>query len=241
MINTWKEFIGNMATIFKQMENLKVKLLREAQQVATLEEHSELQAKLDLLQTISEYCLKGEWLNRSSAAERFTYYMTHTPEECAEKFDCDISSVYSSMTNYSRRFENLVGSDIVKKIEMGKVAEAKMQFLIGINNISVSALLFDEAVKALPEADSETEYTLTDCANELKFLRICSFAYFQSIKDKVDMNKVAYIRAVLDGKVKGQAESRAVLYKFLGETKSDLQSTMEKLKNIQEVAEGIKI
>lgn len=218
---------------FKRLEIVIKRLYAEKKQETDSDSLALLNDKLDLLLEISEFIKSGKWLNRQSATDRLLYCLKHSVSESAEHFGCSTFSINSSMTNYSRKIEALLGDNILELIAEGRLSEAKLQFYWGTGQVSTNKLFFADFIDMLPSAKYEGDVDILDCGVELKFLKVCSIAYIKSLFAKIDKEKLAYLRYVLEKDSADTVQERMALFNFLNDDEISITDLKKELLSIK--------
>lgn len=216
--------------IFKKVETAIKQVYAQKSQETEAAGLAVLEKELSLLKEISEYIKEGSWLSRKPALERLLVILKKGPEAAMKQYDCTRESINSTLTGYSRRLEKLIGVDTIDLILHGEVEKARMQFYTGTNQVALEKLIAEEVMESFPES-AFNDTNLSSCMTEFKMLKVVSKAYLTSLYKKVDVNKLAYIRYIMESMDSDFAQDKIEIYKFLTGESNDVAALEAYLQN----------
>lgn len=222
---------GIVLLFFKRLEKETQRVFRECKREVVGEHKDLLSSELQLLMEIADYVKNGAWLS-PKAMERLCYCLKHSVSDCAAHFDCDKQSIYSSMNKYSRKIEQLLGDNIIDLIVSGKVEEARLQFDMATNALSFDKLFLEGFVNKLPNSRYSGDCLLSDCVQELTFLKAFSLANQYKMFKGLNKDKLAHIRYVLEVNDSDTVNERQILWEYLSNSSVGTADTVVKLKEI---------
>lgn len=217
---------------FKRLENAMRSIYAERKQETDEDNIALLDEKLELMKEISEYIKKGTWLGKKSAVERLQYCLKHTVPESAAHFGCTTECINSSMVNYSRKIEKIIGNNIIEMINKGQIEEARLQFYLGADEISFKRLFLDDVLDFMPSA-KYSDIDIMTCGGELKFLRACSTSYIKALLTKVDGDKLAYLRYIIETDDSDTTQERLAIFNYLNDSEINITELKKELLDIQ--------
>ena len=206
-----------LLTVFKKIEAAIKQVAYAKTQTDNEEELALLDEEMAALKEISNFIKEGKWLKKSTAVDRLLYTLRHGVPKAAEYFGCTKENLRSTLTNYSKKLEGIIGSDTIDIILNGNPQGGLMQFYFGSNIFSVDKILMNAASEYMPAPKYNPDFRVSDCINEIKLLRICSDAYMKSVLERINMDKLSYILYVLTENNSDEDISvlRQELYKYL--------------------------
>lgn len=202
-----------MANIFKRLKNLHNTVTTR---LAVCPADTDLQESLRLLEEIDAYLRSFVWLRKQRTKDKMLTYLDGCFDYsllCTE-FGITYEQAKNAVHWAATKFENKIGSHTLKLIEQGCIDEARAAFYIGTGQLKLEELVTEQCVVELPEPLYDI-FSLAECEQELRVLRLISKATLASYMESVDDEKMAYLMYLLKGNSKKAALFRPYLVALL--------------------------
>lgn len=204
----------------KQETNLDLKQLSRAQAL--------------LLRDISKWLQDFSWLRNSETKFRVKCFLDakFNYKDALEKVNADKKNqlslnAYKVSINYaSDRLKELFGDDFFDVLH-DNVVLASHRFEIIKNGNSLAYIESEDVAKSIPDTGF-MRFSLNECKEELLFLALFSKSNIKSYFDRVDMNKLQYLKRLLEGKNLSEITTGVRLMRFLQEVENPTEETINK-------------
>lgn len=183
-------------TIFKLTERAVESLTKRKQTVRTKEEKRLINDQLQILNSFIKAVRNGGWSDNERFVARVLYTLRYGIEASAKHFNTSTNSTYVCMNKASAAIEAVVGADFVSVVVAGNLGEgwARMDKFSNTETYPVKQLLISEVIKPFESVEnSGVAFSLNECQQELKFLKLCTKNRFAELCGKVDTNRMAYL------------------------------------------------
>lgn len=192
-------------------------------------------AKENILKSIAEYVKTGSWLKHKSAREKVKLYIENnfSSRIVADILELNLNSVQASLTHASKELENKIGKNILKDIQGGKnLDDIYIDFCLKTGVFNIDSLFLSEFLSKLPDSNNSSNIRLSDCEKELIVLRRFTHLYIQlKVLSKLDVNKLAFIRYILETDDIKYTRERNLIFKFLSFRIESIEDLMFILNN----------
>lgn len=231
-----------MSNVFKKLNRLSNSINRQLNDV---EKDSEKEDRLvdarSLLDELITYRDSYEWMYKLKSKERMKVFIESGCDynTVADVFGIEYNAVKSMVHWGSEKFKSKVGENTLDLIGQGLIEEARAAFYISSGKIRVENLLCDEFIKYMPQAKFAI-YNLKDCEKELKVLRAVSKVRINKMGKGIDLNKLAYLRYLIEGHSKYSEVYRPFVLGIL-DGNYDLEDVIENEDYMKEQIKAIKI
>lgn len=206
-----------MANIFKRLKNLhNATVVRLDSSIPGSDDEAVYQESLILLEEIDEYLHSFVWLRKQQTKEKMRVYLDGCFDYniLCEQFGISYENAKNSVHWAAVQFESKIGWHTLKLIEQGYIEEARAAFYIGTGQLKIEQLVTEQCAGQLP-APRYDIFSLADCEQELKTLRLVSKATLSEYMNSVDNKKLAYLMYLLKGSTKKGAMLRPYLIALL--------------------------
>lgn len=225
------------------LEELKV--LKDAGNTEDIHYYT-LTKRKDLLLELVRFVNGYTWLRNEEAREKVRLYL---------KGGCDYKYVYDKYKGESKSSYNSIqvsiiyaskqlegklgikkenGKDIIDIIKTeDNLDKVELEVMKATGNYSIIDLVMGDVVNKIQTEEKDTEFKLTECLDELEFIRNNTHKYIKSIiESKLDKEKLNFIFKMIEGSNTGSTDERFLIYRYLI---GDLDTTnlTELLKNIE--------
>ncbi|MEG1723763.1 MAG: hypothetical protein RR313_00075 [Anaerovoracaceae bacterium] len=186
--------IKQLASVYaKVKKSLKTTDIEDKAAVA------KLKAQEKLLDEILEYYKSFKWLKQQETIDRVKFFTKSFDYELyCKKYDVTYEAAKTAMNYASNQFKLKIGEYTLSLIDKGSITEAQMLFYFRSGKVKLSSYLLSPVVENLPPREFHT-IDLADCLTELKYLARYSTAGFIAWQNRVDPQKLSYLRHVLEG------------------------------------------
>lgn len=178
-----------------------------------------LHFRKNLVLEIEDFMNQFGWLSKKRIINRIqTYQNCRYDASLAilELGETSPNAFNTALWNASKKFKSLIGENTIELIHRGEDAIARRQFLIKVGSLNSTKLLSDKVVDLLPKPSlSDSVFYASECKNELKFLKSLTLRNIDSVVGRLDQNKLAFLRYLLDTTDSTYATERELVYKFL--------------------------
>ncbi len=228
-----------MVNSFKNLINLYNSTLQEIQifeQDATTS--SNLQKAKVLLEEIISYMNSYSWLKHKSSKEKVRVWTESGFDYKVLCEECGVSyqTARQCICWANSKFKAKIGENTLALIKEGLMDEARAAFYLHSGMVGLENFVNTEYQGYLPQAKFNI-YSLKECENELKILRLISKARFQNYLDLMDEEKMAYVLWLLMGQSKKSDVFRPYILSLLRDELSaeDLISMEDSIRRKQEL------
>lgn len=206
--------------VFKDLEMLKnetrLYLLRDDVPDDTV---YKMHFRKQLLDEIETFMYSFSWLRKSSIINRIdTYRNCHFDVSFTLKTLGETSpkAFNTAIWTASKKFKELIGENTLDLIKRGDDAIARRQFLIRVGSLNSTRLISDKVIELLPEPSLTAGLIYaSECRNELQFLKSLTLKNIESVVNRLDDSKLAFLRYLLDTTDSSYAVQRELVYQFL--------------------------
>lgn len=144
-----------------------------------------------------------------------------------------IGALETSIWRASTLFKEMIGVSTVDLLKELRLKEAETQLYVCIGKLSLKNITSDVVMSFMPESSKNVGIDLSTCRNELKILKGLTKSNLEDIFGRLDKDKLAYIRYILEVSDTTVAKERAVLYDFLEGGKYTLDELLLILRSIK--------
>ncbi|MBR1985135.1 MAG: hypothetical protein IKA31_05270 [Clostridia bacterium] len=154
-----------------------------------------------LIESIETYLKSYEWLKQKNIKEKIQFYIDngYDYDLFCEHFGIPYVAAKNTVYYASKQFKEKIGANTIALLKLDKIQEAKASFKVASGNIKVKEYLFEEFAQYLPQKKFGV-YKLKDCKEELEILRVMSKVMADYHADIMDVNKMAFLVNLIEGK-----------------------------------------
>lgn len=188
--------VGGIVTIFKLTERAMKELANRKQLVRVKEEKKLVNEQLQILNSFIKTIRSGGWSANEQFVTRVLYTLRYGISASAKHFNTSENSTYVCMSKASKAVESIVGADFVSVVLDGNIGEgwARLDKFNNTETYPIKQLLIMEVVEPFEKAENAgSTFSLSECTQELKFLKMCTKNRFKELCNKVDTNRMAYL------------------------------------------------
>ena len=172
-------------------------------------------SKIQVLGTIIQY-IKTDGVSRESARAKLSALMqTHFDyERVGRMFNTSANSIQVSMSYLSKNLENKIGKETLPLLLAGQIEDAISNFEACSNTYLLAGFIPVEFTERIP-LKIPKHLVLSDCSQELEFLRSISMSALNEQFTKLDLDKLILIRYILESRDNRYKTERQALYEYL--------------------------
>lgn len=239
-----------MRTVSTQLKKLDDGLVFLNSKLKNLECNDEIDSneyklvskKIRALNEILEYVNTYNWVSHKVVIDKikFIRFCEYNYDEIQRELGLSEASLKSFMYRINKSLNSKIGENTIKMILSDKDnwSDGLMQFRILSGVYDLSDVMVPECYSQLPEKKFST-YSLKECMAEIDFIYKYSN---QGIKDAIgqlDMNKLAFLRYILESETDKYRQEQKDLTLVLQGTNISYDEFIEKVNNKYEVDIGL--
>lgn len=224
-------------TVFKKIEDtykaVYIELKREEKKTDYKDKVKieQLKKQKDLIQEVINYVNSFVWLKHEGTIERVKFFLKSkfNLQEFCNHFGITYEAGKVCISYVNKKCLEKIGRNTLDLILEGKLDAARAEFYFRTGQLKIRNFIVDAALVDIPEP-SYIGVDLKECERELRYFRVYSQAVLTAELEKLDKDKLAYIRYILEGDNPKLVEERLHLMALLqGQT-----TVKEYLEEVQE-------